>query len=266
VVHGFQFKSQEVEVTAVGSSTRRTNYPTLSGKELTNQLRSDRAELSTLDEPFLKNVYSATGQIGTKVAMLLQEIRSMMRKSATSKCVVFTQFLGILDVAGAELAARNIGFVRIDGNCKQYERADALMAFDSNPSVRVFLLSMRSGAVGLNLTAADHCFIMDTAQNPAIEEQGIDRIHRIGQTKPVTVKRFVMRGTVEERLLGVRRKLGVDRTVGTQVNGVEEDEAENRRPRKKARTSEDETMDAQQQKRVETLETLFGCKMHVHKA
>lgn len=68
---------------------------------------------------------------------------------------------------------------------------------------------MRNGA-GLNLTVADHCFLLDVAPNSAIEEQSIDRIHRIGQTRPVTVKRFVIENTAEESL-GVRRALAIDR-------------------------------------------------------
>ena len=99
------------------------------------------------------------------------------------------QFMGVLDVAACELAARGIRFVRVDGTVKQHQRADALLDFASEPDIRVFLLSMRAGAVGLTLTAADHCFILDIPQNAAVEEQAIDRIHRIGQTREVKVKR-----------------------------------------------------------------------------
>ena len=102
---------------------------------------------------------------------------------------------------------------------KQHERADALLNFQAVPDIKVFLLSMRAGAVGLTLTAADHCFILDTPTNPATEEQAIDRIHRIGQLRPVTVKRFVLAGTIEERILRVRRKLGVDAAAAAMGGG-----------------------------------------------
>lgn len=126
---------------------------------------------------------------------------------------------------------------------------------------------MRSGAVGLTLTAADHCFIMDLAQNSAIEEQAIDRIHRLGQTRPVTVRRFVMKNTVEERLLGVRRSLGVDRAAGTQICGASVLAHEEERPAKRARKSEDDLEDSKRQQRIQMLETLFGCsQVKVHKA
>jgi hypothetical protein len=146
------------------------------------------------------------------VARLLEEVDAMVAADPDSKAVAFSQFMGVLDVAAEQLRARGVRFVRVDGTVKQHERADALLDFASDKEIKVFLLSMRAGAVGLTLTAADHCFIMDTHQNAAVEEQAIDRIHRIGQLRPVTVKRFVLQGTVEERIIGVRRQLGVDHT------------------------------------------------------
>ena len=229
----------------------------------------------TLDVSFLSKYYACTSRVGSKIARLLQEIDKMIQTDCKSKCVVFSQFLGVLDVAADELA-RNIGFVRLDGNCKQHERADALLDFSSNPAIKVFLLSMRAGSVGLTLTSADHCFIMDIAQNSAIEEQACDRVHRIGQTRPVTVKRFVMEGTVEERVLKVRRSLGIDRCeTGTQLNGVgmlAEEEQAAKRPAKRARAADDDDHadDKQRQQRLKRLETLFGlassAPVHVHKA
>lgn len=131
---------------------------------------------------------------------------------------------------------------------------------------------MRSGAVGLTLTAADHCFIMDIAQNSAIEEQAIDRIHRIGQARPVTVKRFVMQDTVEERLLGVRRSLNVDRpSAGTQICGAsvladEEKQVASTAKRRATGNGSEDLDDAKRQMRVEMMEKLFGCSGGIHKA
>ena len=266
--NGFQVTATSIHVSVTGASTLRAGRSAMTDTELV--LQTDRAFLSSLKEDFLKNYYNCEASVGTKIAELLLEINAMTLRDPRSKCVVFSQFLGVLDVASEELVARGIGFVRLDGNCKQHERADALLEFFSNPNVKVFLLSMRSGAVGLTLTAADHCFIMDIAQNSAIEEQAIDRIHRIGQTRPVTVKRFVMRDTVEERLLGVRRSLGVDRpATGTQVCGASilADEERTAEKADKRGGSKDGLDDAKRQMRVEMLEKLFGCYgKHVHKA
>jgi len=261
-VNGFQVTAINVHVSVTGASTLRARRNPMPDEQLRQTLHEDRAFLSTLTEDFLRNYYTCEARVGTKISELLLEIDAMIRRDPLSKCVVFSQFLGMLNVASEELKARGIGFVRLDGNCKQHERADALLEFSSNPNTKVFLLSMRSGAVGLTLTAADHCFIMDIAQNSAIEEQAIDRIHRIGQTRPVTVKRFVMQDTVEERLLGVRRSLGVDRpSAGTQICGASVLADEERTVLKS-----DKLDDAKRQMRVEMLEKLFGCCGKVHKA
>jgi hypothetical protein len=113
----------------------------------------------------------------------------MTTKSAKLKCVVFSQFFGVMDVAAEELTVQGIGFLGIDDDMKQY-RIEPTLSWSFHPIQMqgVLLLSMRCGAFGLTLTAADHCFIMDIAQYSAIEEQAIDRIHRIGQLNPVTEK------------------------------------------------------------------------------
>jgi SNF2 family DNA or RNA helicase len=268
--NGFQttVKDLHARVSAAEASTIRASRSVMSGKDLHSALHEDRARLHTLDEKLLTSYYDCETKVGTKVARLLHEINAMTTKSAKSKCVVFSQFAGVLDVAAEELTIRGIGFVRIDGKMKQHERADALLEFSSNPNAKVFLLSMRSGAVGLTLTAADHCFIMDIAQNSAIEEQAIDRIHRIGQVNPVTVKRLVIEGTVEERLLGVRRSLAADDgSTGTICGASALDDDETKRPAKRARTTETQDDgirldDGNRQRRVEMLEELFGCTVH----
>ena len=270
-VNGFQVTATSVHVSVTGASTLRAGHTAMMDKELRKALSDDRAYLSTLKEDFLRSYYDCEAKVGTKISELLAEIDAMTRRDVKSKCVVFSQFLGVLDVAAEEMQARGIGFVRLDGSCKQHERADALLDFSSNPNIKVFLLSMRSGAVGLTLTAADHCFIMDIAQNSAIEEQAIDRIHRIGQTRPVTVKRFVMQDTVEERLLGVRRSLNADRpSVGTQICGASvlanEDKVARKAAAARRNGATEELDDVKRQMRVETLEKLFGCEGGIHKA
>jgi len=97
-----------------------------------------------------------------------------------------------------------LDLLELDGKVSLHKRADALLDFASNKDIKVFLLSMRSGAVRLTLTAANYCYILDTPQNTASDEQAIERIYRIGQTRPVIVKKFVMQNTVEERIMRVR--------------------------------------------------------------
>lgn len=89
----------------------------------------------------------------------------MIVKDNTSKAVVFTQYLGNLEVIGEELASRGIKFAQVDAKMKQHQRADNIMSFTDDPTTKVLLLSMKAGAAGLNLVVADHCFLLDPALN-----------------------------------------------------------------------------------------------------
>jgi len=260
ITNGYQITMTDIHAEFSGTVALRSGHTAWSEAELRSKLREDRAYLHTLDEKFLANYYNSEVRVGTKVSRLLHEIDAMVAKDPTSKCVVFSQYVPLLDVAAAELMARGVVFNRIDESMKQHERADALMNFTSNPNAKVFLLSMRNGS-GLNLTVADHCFLMDVVQISSLEEQSIGRIHRLGQTRPVTVKRFVVEDTVEERLLGVRRALAIDRpTEGTQVDHSSTLSFDEDRPSKRARKEGQETYDdnAKRQQRIEMLEALFG--------
>lgn len=252
-INGFTITAKDTLSTTAHSTTRRVTYETMT-KEDRTWLRS---HLSTLAPNFLDNFEIASQSIGSKISRLLEEIQTMTERDSSSKCVVFSQFLGILDVASQELSARGIRFVRVDGSMKQHERADALFDFSNDPVVKVFLLSMRAGAVGLTLTAADHCFILDTPTNPAVEEQAIDRIHRIGQTRPVTVKRFVMKDTCEERILTARRTL-VSEGAGTKLDGTAIMDDMKPPPSKKARTEDEAHIAERRFERLKMVETLFG--------
>jgi SNF2 family DNA or RNA helicase len=94
--------------------------------------------------------------------------------------------------------------VRLDGST--VDRAGTVDRFQRDPEVPVFLVSLKAGGIGLNLTAADHVFLFDPWWNPAVEEQAFDRAHRIGQEKPVFVYRLVAAETVEERILDLQRE------------------------------------------------------------
>jgi len=99
------------------------------------------------------------------------------------------------------LRAGGLSHVRIDGGMTPKARGESLRIFRTDPTVKVLLASTRAGGVGLTLTAASRVFLMDPWWNPAAEEQAIDRVHRIGQTRPVVVTRFVIKGSIEESIL-----------------------------------------------------------------
>merc|ERR1711957_805894 len=176
-MNGFQLSTKETFTAATGAAGRRVLCEPLDN----NQKREQRSYCHTLPRKLLAAWSNGFTQTGTKVARLLEEIDNMIVKDPTAKAVVFSQFLGSLDIAREQIQARGLGCARIDGTTKLYQRADAILSFTNDPNTCVLLLSMKTGAAGLNLMAANHCFLMDPAINSAIEEQAIDRLHRIGQ-------------------------------------------------------------------------------------
>ena len=112
--------------------------------------------------------------------------------------LVFSQWTKMLDLIEPALKTAGMPFERLDGSTR--DRASVVKRFQSG-SAPVMLVSLRAGGVGLNLTAADHVFLMDPWWNPAVEDQAADRAHRIGQDRPVMVHRLIAERTVEERIL-----------------------------------------------------------------
>ncbi|HZH02865.1 MAG TPA: DEAD/DEAH box helicase [Myxococcaceae bacterium] len=120
------------------------------------------------------------------------------------KALVFSQWTSLLDLIEPALKAADIPFVRLDGSTA--DRGAVAARFQSDDGPPVMLISLKAGGTGLNLTAADHVFLVDPWWNPAVEAQAADRAHRIGQERPVMVYRLVSQGTVEEKILGLQEK------------------------------------------------------------
>ena len=118
------------------------------------------------------------------------------------KALVFSQFTRHLDLVEAMLTEDAVTFRRLDGSTAERQRRDEVDAFQRGEA-DVFLLSLKAGGTGLNLTAASYVIHLDPGWNPAVEDQATDRAHRIGQDKPVTVYRLVAQGTVEEAILAL---------------------------------------------------------------
>jgi SNF2 family DNA or RNA helicase len=120
------------------------------------------------------------------------------------KALVFSQWTSLLDLLEPRLREAGLAFARLDGATR--DRTGVVASFQAASGPPVFLISLKAGGTGLNLTAADHVFLLDPWWNPAVEEQAADRAHRIGQDKPVFVYRLVAAGTVEERILALQAK------------------------------------------------------------
>ena len=125
----------------------------------------------------------------------------MRAADSSSKALVFSQFTSTIDWLKGRLTEHGFGYRTISGSMPLPQRAKAIDAFQKDPPTTVFLLSVRSGAVGINLTAASHVFLLEPLLNPALEAQAIGRSWRMGQTREVTVHKMFVAGTVEERIL-----------------------------------------------------------------
>ncbi|KAJ6365476.1 hypothetical protein OIU76_030284 [Salix suchowensis] len=140
----------------------------------------------------------------SKIVALLQELENL--RSSGSKSILFSQWTAFLDLLQIPLSRSNISFVRLDGTLNQQQRERVIKQFSEDDSILVLLMSLKAGGVGINLTAASNAFVMDPWWNPAVEEQAVMRIHRIGQTKRVMIRRFIVKGTVEERMEAVKAR------------------------------------------------------------
>ncbi|CAK3894909.1 ATP-dependent helicase [Lecanosticta acicola] len=139
----------------------------------------------------------------TKIRHLLRILR---KEAPEHKTIVFSQFTTMLDLIQPHLQHSNMRYVRYDGSMRPDAREESLNALRNDPKTRVLLCSLKCGSLGLNLTAASRVVIVEPFWNPFVEEQAIDRVHRLNQTVDVKVFRLTIRNTVEERILELQEK------------------------------------------------------------
>lgn len=132
-----------------------------------------------------------------KIEVLLEQLSEILEEG--HKALVFSQFTSLLSIVQTYLSARAIRYEYLDG--KTQNRQQRVERFQNDPNCKLFLISLKAGGLGLNLTAADYVFILDPWWNPAIEAQAVDRAHRIGQTNKVCAYRLIAKDTVEEKVL-----------------------------------------------------------------
>jgi len=121
-------------------------------------------------------------------------------KENNHRALVFSQYVGYLEIVKKRLDKQNVKYQYLDGSCTQKQRQASVEDFQSGIG-DLFLISLKAGGFGLNLTAADYVIHLDPWWNPAVEDQASDRAHRIGQTRPVTIYRLVMKYSIEEKIL-----------------------------------------------------------------
>lgn len=167
----------------------------------------------------------------SKIQALILHLQQIQEQSAGERVVVFSQFSSYLDLIENELKIQGSDIfhvVKFDGRLKMHERSQLIDAFnneDKTPKVSVLLLSLKAGGVGLNLTSASRAFMMDPWWSPSVEDQAIDRIHRIGQVRNVKVTRFIIQESIEEKMLKIQER---KKQIGEAV-GADEQERQKRR-------------------------------------
>ena len=219
-------------VTAPAPGSSLSSYAAEPLALLTSLQQRGRRRKSILDKVDLSEFRSST-----KVEALMQELHEMQARDLGAKAIVFSQFTSMLDIiehrissdryssgydtthSNSKMSGSNAPPLRcamLMGNMSIDQRDRIVKDFNNDESLKVLLISLKAGGVALNLTVASHIFIMDPWWNPAAEMQAIDRTHRFGQHKPIFATRFIMEGTIEERILRLQEKkrLVFDGTIG----------------------------------------------------
>jgi superfamily II DNA or RNA helicase len=141
------------------------------------------------------------GESSAKLDLLLERVAQVCEEG--HKALVFSQFTSFLGIVRQKLDAAGIAYQYLDGRTR--DRAEKVERFQNDPGCQLFLISLKAGGLGLNLTAAEYVFLLDPWWNPAVEAQAVDRAHRIGQTRRVFAYRLIARETVEEKVLELQQ-------------------------------------------------------------
>lgn len=141
-----------------------------------------------------------------KIDKTIEILQANETRGQGEKTIIFSQFTSLLDLLEVPIMRRGWGYMRFDGSMNINERNASVACFTDNPDCRIMLVSLKAGNAGLNLVAASHVVIFDPFWNPYVEDQAIDRAHRIGQTRDVFVHRLLIENTVEDRIIELQEK------------------------------------------------------------
>jgi SNF2 family DNA or RNA helicase len=154
------------------------------------------------NSPLLVNAtFSGANADSVKVEVLLEHLTENLEQH---NALVFSQFVSLLAIVRKELEKRNIPYAYLDGSTTK--RQEEVEKFMNNSKVKIFLISIKAGNTGMNLTKADYVYILDPWWNPAVEAQAIDRTHRIGQDKQIFAYKLICKDSIEEKILKLQAK------------------------------------------------------------
>ncbi|OTB00137.1 hypothetical protein M426DRAFT_66475 [Hypoxylon sp. CI-4A] len=176
----------------------------INGRDLFEVVRHDDDPDAFQTTPKISLQRLGSNESSSKVVTLMKYLRQLRREHPRIKSVVFSQFTSFMTLIEPALTKANMRFLRLDGTTNQKTRSAILNEFRESDKFTILLISLRAGGVGLNLTQAKRVFMMDPWWSFAIEAQAIDRVHRMGQEEEVKVYRFIVKESVEERMLKVQ--------------------------------------------------------------
>ena len=185
------------------------------GKEKASKDRSSRKSLAQLKKEGMRNAKARKRYLrrlkrewipSGKISKTMEILQATRNRGEGEKTIIFSQFTSLLDLLEVPIADQGWGYKRYDGSMSSNSRNEAVIEFSDKPECEIMLVSLKAGNSGLNLVAASQVIIFDPFWNPYIEEQAIDRAHRIGQLKPVMVHRILVPDTVEDRILALQEK------------------------------------------------------------
>ena len=188
ILYGF---SEREEQTLLETRVEPSFFPT---SAMLPPPLSDNARYTNIQVPSMRRFVTDSG----KLAKLDELLRNL--KNGGHRVLLYFQMTRMIDLMEEYLTYRNYKYCRLDGSTKLEDRRDTVHDFQTRPEIFIFLLSTRAGGLGINLTSADTVIFYDSDWNPTIDSQAMDRAHRLGQTRQVTVYRMITRGTIEERI------------------------------------------------------------------
>lgn len=189
---------QTNEDPAMVASVQET-LPELPPSGLMSSSTSDQKPSANMRFPNMKRLIFDSAKLA-RLDSLLREL-----KAGGHRCLIYFQMTRMMSIMEEYLVYRQYKYLRLDGSTAIGDRRDMVNAWQTNPDLFVFLLSTKAGGLGINLTAADTVIFYDHDWNPSNDSQAMDRAHRLGQTRQVTVYRLICRGTVDERILHLAR-------------------------------------------------------------
>ncbi|EEH33602.2 DNA repair protein RAD16 [Paracoccidioides lutzii Pb01] len=174
------------------------------------QLKKDATKSAEGKREYLRHL-TENWETSAKIEKTMEILHDIQSRIPTGddkpeKTIIFSQFTSLLDLLEVPILRKGWGYRRYDGSMNPNQRNEAVMKFTDSKDCTIMLVSLKAGNAGLNLVAASQVIIFDPFWNPYIEEQAIDRAHRIGQVRPVVVHRILVKNTVEDRILDLQEK------------------------------------------------------------